>query len=103
MLFGCLVRQGCSIAIASRVEELDPVHVDEIFVILASGFLVVPGLSALAPIQVDPKSSVKVLPDDFRSPPEGLHGKPFCALREFAILVLPPLAAGNRELGNDAP
>ena len=77
MFFGGLVRHGFSITIAARVQELDPVHVDEIPVILAPRFLVVPGLSALATLQVDPTSFVEVLARDFAAPPKRLQGEIF--------------------------
>ena len=64
-------------------------------------FFIVPGFSALAAFQVDPTSFVEVLSRDFGAPPKRLHGKPFCALLEFAILVLPPLTAGDGELRDD--
>src|SRR5438876_2846118 len=42
-----------SIAVASRVEELDPVHVDKVPIILSACFLVPPRLSALAAFQIN--------------------------------------------------
>ena len=55
----------------------------------------------LATLDVDPACFVEVLSDDFSAPAERLHGKPFCTLLEFAILVLPPLTAGDGKLRDD--
>src|SRR5260370_41788603 len=41
------------IAVISRIEELDPVHVNKIPVILPARFLVFPGFGALAAFQVN--------------------------------------------------
>src|SRR5947209_20433312 len=60
-----------SIAVASRVEELDPVHVDKVPIILSACFLVPPRLSALAAFQINTAAFVEILDGDFRAPQIG--------------------------------
>src|SRR2546425_10979895 len=90
-----------SIAVASRVEELDPVHVDKVPIILSACFLVLPRLSALAAFQINTAAFVEILANDFSSPPKCFHCKPLSTFLEFAIPVLPTLGTGDRELCDD--
>ena len=75
-----------SIAVASRVEELDPVHVDKVPIILSACFLVPPRLSALAAFQINTAAFVEILAGDFRAPPERLHAEPLGAFLESPFL-----------------
>src|SRR5438132_9371147 len=95
------IRLVIPIAALSRVEELDPVHVNKIPVMLSARFLVIPRLSALAALQVNTTTFVKVLAGDCSTTPESFDREPFSAFLQFAILVLPALGTVDRELRND--
>src|SRR6266498_728763 len=89
------------IAVCSRIQELKPVDVNEIPVILCARFLVLPGFGTLAAFQIHAAALVEVFAGDFSSPSERLYAEPLGALLEFTILVLPAFGTGDRELRND--
>src|SRR6266566_8972850 len=94
-------RPVVSIDPGSRIKELEPVHIDEVPVILSAGFLVLPGLSALAPLQINAAAFVEEFAHDFSSPAKRLNGKPLCTFLEFAIFVFPALGTGDGKLRDD--
>jgi hypothetical protein len=83
-----------------RIKELEPVHIDEVPIILSARSLVLPGLSALAPLQLNAAAFVEEFARDFSSPPKRLNSKPLRAFLEFAIFVFPALGTGDGKLRN---
>src|SRR5271165_1879642 len=80
------------------VQELDPVDVDEIPVVLGSRLFVVPRLRTLPAFEINPASFMQVLADDLCQAIEGFHSKPLRVLLRFAALVLPSFRSGDGEL-----
>jgi len=83
---------------ASRVQELDPVDIDEIPVVFGTRLFVVPRLSTLPAFEINAGTFVQILADDPCPPTEGLHGKALRVFLQFAALVLPSFRGGDGEL-----
>src|SRR5664280_1083480 len=80
------------------IQELDPVDVDEIPVVLGSRRFVVPRLGALPTLHVYAGSLTEVFADDLCTAAEGLYGKPLRVFLQFSGLVLPSFRCGDGEL-----
>src|ERR1035441_10442478 len=78
----CCLFRGAFLAIPMAVlagpgiQELDPVDVDEIPVVLGSRLFVVPRLRTLPAFEINPASFMQVLADDLCQAIEGFHCKP---------------------------
>src|ERR1019366_8063250 len=71
------------------IQELDPVDVDEIPIMLGTRLFVGPRLRTLPAFEINPASFMQVLADDLCQAIEGFHSKPLRVLLRFAALVLP--------------
>src|ERR1019366_2580439 len=80
------------------IQELDPVDVDEIPIVLGTRLFVVPRLRTLPAFEINPASFMQVLADDFCPPTKSLHSKPLRVFLQFAALVLPSFRGGDGKL-----
>src|SRR5664280_2672772 len=80
------------------IQELDPVDVDQIPVVLGSRLLVVPRLRTLPAFEINPASFMQVLADDLCQAIEGFHSKPLRVLLRGAALVLPSFRGRDGKL-----
>ena len=83
---------------ALDIQELDPVDVDEISVVLGTRLFVVPRLRTLSAFEIYAGAFMKVLADDLCPPTESFDGKPLRVFLQFAALVLPSFRSGDGEL-----
>src|SRR5271165_4698182 len=80
------------------VQELDPVDVDEILVVLGTRLFVVPRLRTLAAFEINAGTLMQVLADDLCPPTKGFHSKPLRVFLQFAALVLPSFRGRDGKL-----
>src|SRR5664280_1685140 len=85
------------------IQELDPVDVDQIPVVLGSRLLVVPRLRTLPAFEINPASFMQGFADVLCQAIEGFHSKPLGVLLRFAALVLPSFRSGDGELCDGRP
>ena len=92
-----------TIPVALGIEELDPVDIDEVFVVLSSRLLVVPRLRTLAAFEVDAGTFVEMFADDLCPATECFHGKPLRVFLQFAVLILPSFGGSDGKLCDGGP
>src|ERR1017187_4199542 len=80
------------------IQELDPVDVDEIPVVLCARLFVVPRFRALPAFEINAGTFVQVLADDLSQPTKSLHSKPLRVFLQFAALVLPSFRGRDGKL-----
>jgi len=83
---------------ALGIEELDPVDIDEVPVVLGTRLPVLPGFRALAAFEVDAGAFMEVFANDLCLATKCFHGKPLRVFLQLAILVLPSFGGGDGEL-----
>ena len=98
LVLGAFRRYLMTILVALGIEELDPVDVDEVPVVLGARLLVVPRFRTFAAFEVDAGTFVKMFAGDLCPAAEGLYGKPLRVFLQFAVLVLPSFGGGDGEL-----
>src|SRR5271165_4898143 len=97
----CLVvsaARSLCMAVALGIEELNPVGVDEIPVVLRTRLFVVPRLRALPALHINAGAFVKVFAGDLCQSIKGFHGKPLRVFLRFAVLILRSFCSGDGEL-----
>ena len=87
LVMGGFGRFAMTILVALGIEEFNPVNIDEIPVVLGARLLVIPRLRTLAAFEIDSGTFVEVFADDLCPAAEGLYGKPFRVILQFAVLV----------------
>src|SRR5664279_5116288 len=80
------------------IQELDPVDVDEIPIVLRARLFVVPRLRTLPAFEINAGAFVKVFAGDLCQAIEGFYGKPLRMFLRFAAPVLPSFSGGDGEL-----
>src|SRR5664280_586007 len=80
------------------IQELDPVDVDEIPVVLGSRLFVVPRLRTLPAFEINAGTFMQVLAYDLCPPTKGFHSKPLRVFLQFAALVLPSFRGRDGKL-----
>ena len=87
-----------AVSVSLGIEELNPVGIDEVPVVLAAGLFVVPGFGAFAAFEVNAGAFSKVFAGDLCQAIEGFHGKPLRVFLQFDVFVLPSFGGCDGKL-----
>ena len=86
------------VSVSPGIEELNPVCIDEVLVVLCARLFVVPGPCTLSALDVNPRAFVQVFADDLCKPRKGLYGEPLRVFLQSSAPVCPPFGGCNGEL-----
>ena len=87
LVMGGFGRFAITILVALGIEEFNSVDIDEVPVVLGARLLVVPRFRTLAALEKHPAPLTEKFADDLCPAAEGLYGKPFRVILQFAVLV----------------
>ena len=86
----CPARFFVTFAVPLGIEELNPIRIDEVSVVLCARLLVIPRFCSLTAFYVNAGTFVKAVADDLRLATKGFHGEPFRVFLQLAVFTPRP-------------